>query len=111
MCCNVCHGQIGDTFVSIASLKMHIQCYEGIARCIICDRKCFDKINNMCLLCEPITSVAITVTPTVAQNIIYDPNGCPKCGNRMITRSGTKCFGITGYDYDVDVTMCPKCDP
>jgi len=72
----------------------------------------------MCLLCEPILSVptvastvASIVTSTVAQNIIYDPNGCPKCGNGMITRSGTKCFGITGYDYDVDVTMCPKCDP
>ena len=103
MSCCVCYRQIGDTYVSIASLKMHMLCHENMTRCIMCDRKCFDKRNNACLLCG-----SITITKNA---VAYDSSKCPKCGTKLITRTETRYYEITAHEYEVDCTVCPTCNP
>ena len=96
MNCSLCRIFVGDTYVSIATLKMHLVCYEKLSRCIICDRRCFNSRENKCLLCGSYETSDQNKTNKLKDN---NCNKCGKCGLFLIMQKNAVCNGV-----------CPMCD-
>lgn len=93
MSCSLCSIFVGDTYVNIATLKMHLFCYEKLSRCIICDRRCFNSNENKCLLCGSYE------TFDQYKTIKFKDNKCNKCNLFLIMRKDSLGNGL-----------CPLCD-